>query len=73
MERIGVLRSFLKKFKSHRKNDRNEKLPNILRIADEIEGYDNLIKENSSHIPEVNQEEIEEEVEENYPNEEVKK
>lgn len=34
MERIGVLRSFLKKFKTHRKNDKNEKLPNILRIAD---------------------------------------
>jgi hypothetical protein len=39
MDRIGVLRSFLKKFKTHRKGDKNEKIPNILRIAEEIDGY----------------------------------
>jgi hypothetical protein len=46
MDRIGALRSFLKKFKTHRKGDKNEKIPNILKIADEIDGYESLIKEN---------------------------
>jgi hypothetical protein len=42
-ERIGVLKSFLKKFETHRNCDQNEKLPNILKIAGEIDKYEILI------------------------------
>lgn len=58
MERIGALRSFLKKYKTHRKNDKNEKLPNILNIADEIDGYVNLVKEPEQYSNEVKPNEI---------------
>ena len=47
MDGIGILRSFLKRFKDIRKGDKSEKLASSLKITDEIEHYENMIKTNS--------------------------
>jgi hypothetical protein len=39
MDGIGTLRAFLKRFKNNRRGDKTEKLPNNLRISDDIGQY----------------------------------
>ncbi len=47
MDGIGVLRSYLKKYKLQKNGDKSDKLPTTLRIANEIDKYQSMIKCNS--------------------------